>query len=902
LVLSAGTRLGSYEVTAWIGAGGMGEVYLATDAALSRQVALKVLPAEFAQDADRLARFEREAKTLAALNHPNIAAIYGLEKSHGTYALVMELVEGTTLSDRMSLGAMPLEEALPVAKQIAEGLEVAHERGIVHRDLKPANVKIRTDGTVKVLDFGLAKAMESQGASPGRSQSATITTPAMTNAGVILGTAAYMSPEQARGTTVDKRADIWAFGVVLFEMLSGQRLFDETTVSDTLAGVLKSDLRLEGLPASTPGAVRQLIARCLTRDLRRRLRDIGEARIAIEDAIAHPAGATPRDLVSKAPSASPRWWRGLPWAIAAAALMLAAAAIWAPWRSLPAAGSVIRLPMGVGPDMTMGSGPASVLLSPEGKRLVLVGSSGPGLRTRLYLRRLDELQASPLPGTEGARDPFFSPDGQWIGFFADGKLKKLPVNGGVALTLCDAQDDRGGTWGEDGSIAFTPKSGESPLFRVSSDGGVPAPLTMLGAGEVTHRWPQLLPGGRAVLYTANAATGNYEQANIVVQSLGGGPAKVVHRGGYYARYLSTGHLAYISQGKLFAAPFDLAALNLTTQPLPVIAGVMSNPVTGGAQFTFSNDGSFAYAPSADGAANPSIYWLDPNGRTEPLRATAAEYRNLRFSPDGERLALAIAAQQLDIWVYEWRRDVLSRLTSHPSLDADPVWTPDGKRIAFRSTRDGTDNIYWQHSDGSGEPQRLSETKIGQWPMSWHPGGRLLAFTEIGRESGRDVWILPIDGDETAGWKPGKPTMLVAGPSNEDEPAFSPDGRWLAFQSDESGRNEVYVRAFQGSGARTPVSTGGGLTPRWSHRGQKLFYRTADGKIMVATFSVAGDSFRTDKPSVWSEGPVSAFDVHPDGQRLAVLKAPDSQRSSTSGPLVFIFNFAQELRRVAPPSR
>jgi Tol biopolymer transport system component len=901
--LRVGARLGPYEIRGLIGIGGMGEVYRAVDTSLGREVALKVLPAAFAQDADRLARFEREAKTLATLNHPNIAAIYGIEQSGDAYAIVMELVEGSSLADRMAHGAVPLDEALPMARQIAEALEVAHERGIVHRDLKPPNVRIRTDGTVKVLDFGLAKTVESSTALEGASQSPTITTPAMTGLGTILGTAAYMSPEQARGALVDKRADVWAFGVVLYELLTGRRLVDEANVSDALAVVLKGELRLDALPATTPAAVRQLIARCLTRDVRQRLRDIGEARIAIERAIAHPAGATPHDPVPRAPVASPFWQRALPWTIAIVALAAAGAALWFTRGTATQAGSVMRLTLDPAGDLTLplpsAQGASVVLLSPDGRRLAIVGSPAGGGRARLYVRRLDELQAAPLQGTEGARNPFFSPDGLSIGFFADGKLKRISVNGGVALTLCDAPDDRGGSWG-DGWIAFTPRPGDSAIFRVSQDGGSPAPLTTLAPGEVTHRWPQILPGGRAVLYTANAATGNYDQANIVVQPLGGGSAKVVHQGGSYGRYLPAGHLVYVSQGGLFAAPFDVERLVTTAQAVPVVPGVASAPVTGGAQFSFSNDGSFAYVPGAGEAVNQSIYWAGPDARTEPLRAVPAAYGNvLRFSPDGERLAVSIRDQQSDLWMYEWRRDILSRLTSHPALDADPVWTPDGKRIAFRSTRDGTDHLFWQRSDGSDQAQRLTTEgrNGGVWPMSWHPGGRLLAFREIGRDTGQDIWILPLEGDAASGWKPGKPSLLIGGPSNETDAAFSPDGRWVAFQSDESGKNEVYVRAFPGAGARIRVSASGGLSPRWSPKGQKLFYRTDDGKIFVATYSASGDSFRADKPSVWSEGPVVAFDVHPDGQRLAVLKTAATQQP-TSSRFVLILNFFEELRRVS----
>ena len=900
MTLAPGTRIGPYEVSAQIGAGGMGEVYRATDTTLDREVAIKVLPAAFAQDANRLARFEREAKTLASVNHSNIAAIHGLEKWQGTCALVMELVEGLTLADRIAIGPIPIDEALPIARQLAEALEVAHERGIVHRDFKPANIKIRPDGTVKVLDFGLAKAMDSAVVFSG-SESPTITTPAMTQAGVILGTAAYMSPEQARGGPVDRRADIWAYGVVLYEMLVGRRLFDEPSVSDTAAAVLKGQLTLNALPSGTPAPLSRLIARCLTRDVRRRLRDIGEARITIDDVLAH------RDDGSGATEAQPitqqNRRRAVPlWMAGAIALVVGALATWAPWRAAQEPRAVMRLTTDVGADITLSSNAGvSLLLSPDGQQLVLVGSPRPGDRSRLYVRRLDKLEATPLTGTDGAKDPFFSPDGQWIGFFADGKLKKIPSSGGAAITLADAPDDRGGSWADNGWIAFSPRPGEFPLYRVPSDGGTAEPLTKLDAGEVTHRWPQILPGGSAVIYTASMATGSYEDANIVVRSLADDRTRIVHRGGYQGRYLPTGHLVYISQGRLFAAPFDLKRLETTAAGTPMLSEFTTNPSTAIVQLTFSNNGALAYIPGTNASELlASIFWLRRDGTTQPLRPAPAVYRGaLRFSPDGERLAMTIVNQQADIWIYESSRDFLSRLTSHQSLDVDPLWTPDGRRIAFRSARSGVDNLYWQRSDDAGEPQRLIESKLGQFPFSWHPNGKVLAFREIGRNTGSDIWMLPIEGDEVSGWKPGKPTVFLAGPSAESDASFSPDGQWLAYQSDESGQNQVYVRPFPGPGGRVQVSTAGGSMPRWSRRRKELFYASSAQEIMMATYMVQGDAFRVDKPSLWAKGPFVSFDLHPDGERVAIVRAQESQSPARPGKVVFVFNFFEEIRRLAP---
>jgi len=901
MTLQRGTTLGAYEITEPLGSGGMGEVYRARDSRLKREVAIKVLPEALASDPDRLARLQREAEVLASLNHAHIAQIHGLEQIDGTTALIMELVEGPTLADRLVHGAMPLEEALPAAKQIAEALEAAHERGVIHRDLKPANIKIRPDGTVKVLDFGLAKAVEPVAAVAGMSRSPTITTPAMTQAGVILGTAAYMSPEQARGAAADKRADVWAFGVVLHEMLAGRRLFDEGSVPDTLAAVLKGEVRLDSLPRDTPASVKGLIGRCLTRDVRRRLRDIGEARIAIEEAIANPRAALSSDSPSDATAARPRAWRrGLPWAFALIAAVIVVIDVWDPWRAAPPRGNVTRLIAEFGaeatPVMDVGT---NVLLSSDGRLLAVVARPRAGDRSRLYIRSLEQLEATPLQGTEGARNPFFSPDNLWIGFFADGKLKKVSVNGGVPVTLCDAQDDRGGSWSEAGWITFSARSGESPLFSVSSDGGTPKPLTSLDGAEITHRWPQVLPGGDKVLFTAHAATGDYENANIVVQSVATGQRTIVHRGGYYARYLPTGHLVWVSQGRLFAAAFDIERLAIDGPSSAVLTDVASAPGTGGAQITFARDGTFAYIAGRSGQTAATLQWLNRDGTLQPMRSATTTYGStVRFSPDGERLGLTIREGQFDIWLYEWKRDFLVRLsTTVQSRNADPVWTPDGRRITFRSSRSGVENIFWQRTDGTSEAQRLTESKVVQFPLSWHPNGRFLAYREFEKETGSDIWILPFDGDEASGWKPGQPKVFAGGRSEETAAAFSPDGRWLAYQSDESGRTEVYVSPFPGPGGRWQVTSTGGLSPRWSPKGNELFYGTPDLQIMAAPYTAQGDSFRADKPRLVSAGPVSGFDVHPDGQRLAVLTPEASPSSSSIGKLVFILNFSEELRRL-----
>ena len=576
--LAPGTRFGAYEIVSQIGEGGMGEVYRARDTKLNRDVALKVLPDLFASDADRLARFNREAQTLASLNHPNIAHIHGLEESGGVRALVMELVEGDDLSQRIARGPIPVDEALPIAKQIAEALEAAHEQGVIHRDLKPANIKVRSDGAVKVLDFGLAKLADAEAATrSGRGDSApppTITSPAMmTGLGVILGTAAYMSPEQARGNVADKRADIWAFGVVLFEMLTGDRAFTGETISDTLASVLKTEPNWRALPADLPPRLRGLLRWCLNKDLKRRLRDIGDARAQIEDLV---VGASEETGAVAVAVAVPVWRRVLPWAFTGVfAAGLAAMLLWGVPGQKPSPVALMRMSAELGADVSLALGALDpISLSPNGTVMAFVGQEKAGGKVQLYVRRLNESQATVLSGTDGAHSPFFSPDGQWIAFFADGKLRKIAVSGGATVTLCDAPVPRGGDWGDDGNIVLLPARTGS-LMRCSSTipGGTQEPVGTLAEGEGTQRWPQVLLGGRAVFFTASSGdVSGYNDANLVVQRLPDGAREVVQKGGFHGRYLSSGHLAFIHDGTLFAAPFDLEELRVTGPLVPVLEG------------------------------------------------------------------------------------------------------------------------------------------------------------------------------------------------------------------------------------------------------------------------------------------------------------------------------------------
>jgi len=901
--LADGTVVGSYRIVSLLGVGGMGEVYRARDSKLNRDVALKVLPDLFASDADRLARFTREAQVLASLNHPNIGAIYGVEER----ALVLELVEGPTLADRMAQGPIAIAEALPIARQIAEALEAAHEQGIIHRDLKPANIKLRSDGAVKVLDFGLAavtQGLDQRAVSA--TFSPTLTIAAATQAGLIMGTAAYMSPEQAAGKVVDKRTDIWSFGVVLWEMLTGRRLFDGETVSHTLADVLRADIDFNALPSNTPSSIRDLVRRCLDRNTRSRLRDIGEARLALE------RGLKDRESGSQESGSAPAttWRRLAPWAVAAVAVILAGAMLvmLAPGKA-KAPSPIQRFSVDIGQDVSLvTTAGAPIALSPDGQTLAFVART-PTNRTNplLFIRRLDQLQATPLSGTDGAVGPSFSPDGQWIGFIAQGGLKKISIHGGAAVKVADAPSVRGASWDENRTIVFAPES-NSALMRVSTDdGGKPQAITTLERGEATHRWPQLLPGGRGVLYTAHTSISGFDEANIVVQALPSGAPKIVQRGGSYGRYLASGHVVYVHEGTLFAVPFDLARLETTGPSVPVTAGIDTNTV-GAAHFDVSVNGTLVYLPGSATGDQVRMDWLERNGQTTALRSTVADWTNPLFAPDGQHIAFDVNSgnRQTDIWTYDWARDVLTPLT-RGGTSQKPVWTPDGQRIVFSSRRDGPLNLYWQRSDGTGEVQRLTDNPNGQGAWSWHPNGKLLAFHELSQRTRDDIWILPIEGDERTGWKAGKPTMFIGGPSVERAPMFSPDGRWMAYQSAESGQDEVYVVTYPGGTNRVKVSNGGGVDPAWSRTRPELVYASSDQRIMIVPYQVKGDVFLPEKPHPWSDiryvpryrlGPTRSFDLHPDGNRVTLAVAGDAPAAKQT-MLVFVLNFFDELRRVAP---
>ena len=885
MALDAGTKLASYEVVAQIGAGGMGEVYRAHDSKLGREVAIKLLPEAFAHDADRLSRFQREAKMLAALNHSNIATIYGLEQSNSTSYLVMELVTGETLAQRVKReGPVPVEEALGIARQIAEALEAAHEKSIIHRDLKPANVKVTPEGKVKVLDFGLAKAFAGEESGSDPSDSPTLSQ-AATMQGVILGTAAYMSPEQARGKAVDKRTDIWAFGCVLYELLTGKPAFHGEDITEILAAVVLKEPAFDALPANISPPIRVLLQRCLRKDRRQRTPDAATIRIEIEDAI-----AAPKDSGGTQTATTPR--SKLLAVVAAALGIIAVVALWGWWRATrPVEQSLrplVRLDVDLGPDVSMGSPyGADVILSPDGTRVVYVSQG------RLFTRRLDQPNVTELTETQGAFAPFFSPDGQWVAFFAPGKLKKISVEGGAAIALCDSPTGRGGSWGDDGSIIAAPDT-NGGLSRIPSAGGSPTPVTELQSGESTHRWPQVLPGGKAVLFTAGSTGGTgYDSANIDVMSLADHRTKTLLRGGTFGRYLPSGHLIYVNRGTLFAVPFDMNRLEVRGTPSPVLNQVAYTP-NGSALLDFSQTGTLIYRSGEAGGGLLTVQWLDAAGKTEPLLAKPDAYERPSLSPDGNKLAINTS----DIWVYEWQRDTMTRLTFGPARSIYPLWSPDGRYIVFQAPG----GMFWTRSDGSGKPQPLTQSKNRQLPYSFTPDGKLLAFYELMPQTQDDIWTVPLESDDT-GLRAGKPEPFLQTPFDERHGAFSPDQRWMAYDSNESGSYQVYVRPFPDKGGKWQISNSGGVYPVWSRNGRELFFRTEDSQIMVASYTVKGDSFVADKPRVWTEksiasiGLLANYDLAPDGKRIVALMptgTPEYQKAQNH--VIFLENFFDEVRR------
>jgi len=861
MALAAGTRLGAYEVLALIGAGGMGEVYRARDTRLGRDVAIKVLPEAFTNDPDRLARFKREAQVLASLNHPHIAAIYGLEEN----ALVLELVDGPTLADRIAQGPMPLDEALPIALQITEALEAAHERGIIHRDLKPANIKLTSGGNVKVLDFGLAKAMDTPAASRADpSLSPTMTSPVMTMGAVILGTAAYMSPEQARGKAVDKRTDIWAFGCVLFEMLTGKPAFEGDDVSQLMAAILRDEPDWRSIPSDVPPRVITLLHRCLEKDARVRLRDIGEARIAIN----HKA-------VSESP-APPEFSRRQ--VLAAAAVVLAAAGVGGFYvrATVPPPTPAAAVRFSVRPPATWlidagtnNRGGLPIAISADGFRIAFVARNVDG-KSALWVRPLDASSATMLPGTEGASSPFWSVDGRHLGYFADGKLKRVTASGGPSTTLASAPDNRNGAWGRD-SILFSPDN-RGPIMRIDPGGGSSAPVTSLAKGELGHLRPAFLPDGRRFFYSSYGV-GQVADVPIWVATVGSPERKLVLRADSAHVAYSAGHILFVRDQTLMAQAFDENRLEVKGEPRPIAENIQTELTPGFGVYSASHTGAMIYQSVASGAGFANLVSFDRAGKQVGVHGEPGNYFDVELSDDGNRLAVVAidrGQRTRDVFLVDLATNRRTRFSFEPFSDENPVWSPgkDPRHIMYRSRREANFAIYQKATNGSGVPELILNPGT---PRSWSPDGRFVLFTTNSQATSVDLWTLEVSNR--------KAVPYLATPAIESTGQFSPDGKWIAYQTNESGIDEVFVAPFPATGAKWLVSISGGSFPRWRGDGSELYYLDPANRLMAASIDITGAVAKAgDVRPLFTARPRLVgvpYDVFPNGQRFLINTINDA---------------------------
>ena len=940
--LATGTRLGIYEVIGMLGAGGMGEVYRARDTTLDRDVAIKILPEAFAQDAERLARFQREAKTLASLNHPNIAHIYGMEGQVGQVGqvgnapafLVMELVEGSTLAEllvgrnasqsgeslrgtapsvsgaRQAVGLRPhgvsVNDALAIAKQIADALEAAHEQGIVHRDLKPANIKVRPDGTVKVLDFGLAKALQPDMSGADLSVSPTLSLTWATRLGTVLGTAAYISPEQAKGRPADRRADVWAFGVVLYEMLTGKQAFTGDDVSDTLVSVLRDDPDWAALPEDVPASTRQVLRVCLQKDPKRRVRDMSAVRLAMEGVFETPA---PSHALERSTHARPLWRRALPSLAVVAGCAITGLCVWIVTRPAPARSARFVVAPPEAPPIGVTNNTHDIAITPDGTRIVFKVERSSTQGAHFVVRSIDDLGPSALQGPDSASTsgPFISPDGAWVGYNEqnDQTIKKVPIVGGSPITICkvEASSVRGASWGADDTIVFGINTG-SGLWRVSAGGGEPKQITTLEKGEGAHAWPEILPGGRAILFAIlpSAYINDDQKSQIAVLDLQTGKRRVLFAGGSFPKYAPSGHIVYGSSGALRAVRFDLGRLEVMGNPVPVLEGVRTKP-GGDAAFALAGDGSLVYVPgkASGGVPKRTLVWVDRQGKEETIQAPPRAYTYARLSPDGTRVALDSRDDENDIWIFDLARGNLQRLTFDPGMNRLPVWTSDSKRVAFTSDRDGVENIYWQAADGSGTMERLSDTSSLQIPDSFTKDAHQLVFHRPFNPP-YDVGVITLGPERRA-------EMLLDSSASELNPELSPDGKWLVYESDESKRSEIYLSPFPDvKRAKTLVSVRGGTRPHWSATGRELFYYSNNRIMSVSVQAGANGTLTLGRAESVVQGsyaiPLNVgrhYDVWPDGKRFLLLKdAVEAGAAPPAPPQInIVLNFLEELKRLVP---
>ena len=898
-----GKTISHYKVLEKIGEGGMGVVYRATDTKLNRDVALKILPEQFASDSQRMGRFQREAEVLASLDHPNIGQIYGIEEAGQTKALVLQLIEGPTLADKIAQGPIPVEDALKIALQMAEGLEAAHEKGVIPRDLKPANIKITPEGQVKILDFGLAKALEAEAPDPSLSQSPTLTN-AATQAGVILGTAAYMSPEQARGKPVDKRADIFAFGAVLYECLTGKRAFEGEDVSDTLAGILAREPEFEALPTNIDPRILDLLERCLEKDARNRWHDIADVRVDIEKILASPIAVVAHGYGK----AQPTWRSAL--ALALAAGVIGALTGWF-LRSAPNPGPVTRLSMAIPPGEKLVAAyyDSTIAISPDGGN-VAYSTTVDGV-SQIFLRRLDSLKTRPISGTESLDSvvPFFDPNGFWLGFADEDRIYKIPIDGGERQVVCECLANlRGVSWGPDNTIVFSPGVNTSGIWQISADGGTEEPLTTLAPGEVSHRWPQLLDGGQLLLFTAGRES-DWDVSKIVAQRLGTDepPVNLV-REATYGRYLPTGHLIYFRGETLMARPLDLDRLEFTGPEVRLIEGISQHAGSGAPLVGFSSTGSLVYVEKSVGdliqASSP--VWVNRSGEVEPLGAPFRSYNFHDLSPNGQRVALSVQGPAGGIWIYDIDSGNLSPFVTRPARGSFPVWLAED-RISFQDRGlSRRASLSWKSVDvGSGSgPLSTSTNSIN--PTSVSPDGTWLTYTESDPNSadGGNIWVVPITDDGS----PGEAKPFIQTPNFEGGGRISPDGKWMAYTSNVGGQYEVYVKPFPENGPEKQISIDGGEQPVWGPSGRELFYLMGDQTKTLMSVGISLDqTFRVlrsptalfDVESIEDVAPpvTSMYDVSPDGQRFTFVQRREPPTEPT--PLVVVQNWFEELKERVP---